>query len=71
MISAKVKKKEKKMSKVKMRSKVAIEATTPFENTAIRNSILEVLLDIRDILDERMLKSIEISGSIEEKNGQT
>jgi len=55
------------MSKTKMRSKVAIEATTLYEDTAIRNSILEALLDIRDILDDRMPKGIEISGTVEEK----
>ena len=63
------------MSKNKMRSKDEIRGVL---STAIKKGgnevatelimveILEAFLDIRNILDERMVKSIEISGEIEE-----
>jgi len=58
------------MSKGEMRSKeeileAVIKKFVSTEVGAIMGT-LEALLDIRDILDERMPKGIEISGGIEE-----
>ena len=58
------------MSKNKMRSKEDILglARTEYDvfSEGIQAGILEAFLDIRNILDKRMVKSIEISGEIEE-----
>jgi len=60
------------MSKGKMKSKEELlEQVNKYINLELVSkanqlSTLEALLDIRDILDERMPKGIEISGEIEE-----